>query len=597
MKTTNSRNKNLRWYSGLLLIILLAAGLRLFRLNYSPLRGDEAFTVRYWAAPFSDVLALAHTEPHPFGAFFAFGLWKALAGETEFAMRALPALFNLIGIPAIAGLAMRLYRRRDVAIIAALLWAFNPFLIWHAQDVRNYAIWVALSVLSFYTLVRAAEINRPRAWVIYTVCTAASLYFFYFEAFFTLVGGVYILLWQRERLKQWILSVLALAVLLIPWLYQAVLLATSGYKGAAGRVNLPDLWQKWLPTLIMGEAVPPFFNLWALLLILVISGWMLKPRIGLVLLSLFLIPVLLVTLASTRMNLFLPRYIFATLPALLLPIALLFVTVWKSRLGKLLIVLFAIFTIGIPLEEYWFGNYHKAPDWYALRDYLGAHTKPGDVIVLNTEAPIDGTADPAFGYYYHPADRTILTLPNDSTDKILQEWNARPASLWFVPSGNYAKEVDQSIRKLYSPISDRGVGRGWIVREFRPPRVWQNEIAHPLQATIIDARLNGFNIDQTESQLTVLLYWEKPPTFTCSVQLIGAANPANNGSPLWSQDDHPPTALRDVYTLPTLNLPVGSYQLQVVAYDPANPSLRFKWNTGLENLLLMDINRPLTPNR
>jgi hypothetical protein len=106
------------------------------------------------------------------------------------------------------------------------------------------------------------------------------------------------------------------------------------------------------------------------------------------------------------------------------------------------------------------------------------------------------------------------------------------------------------------------------------------------------ARLNGYHIDQTENELTVLLYWQTPPAFTISVQLIGAPNPANNGSPLWSQSDHPPAARRDVYTLSLENVASGRYTLQIVAYDPADPTTRFAWSTGADH-----VNRPLTPNR
>jgi hypothetical protein len=419
---------------------------------------------------------------------------------------------------------------------------------------------------------------------------------FYFEVFWVLLGGLYVLLWRRARLKQWVLSLLLLGVNLIPWGYQAALLATSGYKGSAGGVIVPNLWQVWLPTLIMGETVPALFNFWPLLLVVLAAGlWVSRQRAGLILLWLCL-PLLLVTLVSTRMNVFLPRYVIAVLPALLLPIAALFATIWKSRLGKLAVVLFAIGGIGIPLQSYWAGDYHKAPDWFALRDYLTAHAKPGDTILLNTSDLTLANADPAFDYYYHNPATPLVVLPNTATAVTLDTLAIKSGSIWFVPSGDFAGEVDQGLRQRLSVISDRGVGRGWIVREFRPKAVWQGEITHPLTASIADAHLLGFNLDQSDTQLTVLLYWDKPPTFTISVQLIGAPNPQNNGSPLWSQDDHPATVLRDVYTLPLHALPAGTYRLQIVAYDPANPAQRYQWETGTDNLFLTDIHKVLTPN-
>ena len=63
-------------------------------------------------------------------------------------MRMLPALINLLGVPTMYALGRRLFSADLVGLIAASLWAVNPNLIWHSQDVRNYAIWAALSGVS-----------------------------------------------------------------------------------------------------------------------------------------------------------------------------------------------------------------------------------------------------------------------------------------------------------------------------------------------------------------------------------------------------------------------------------------------------------------
>ena len=55
-------------------------------------------------------------------------------------MRLLPALANVLGIPALYAIG-RLFGGHRIGLLAALLFALHPFEIWHAQDVRNYAIW------------------------------------------------------------------------------------------------------------------------------------------------------------------------------------------------------------------------------------------------------------------------------------------------------------------------------------------------------------------------------------------------------------------------------------------------------------------------
>ena len=148
-------------------LIGLAALLRLYHLDASPLRGDEAFSVRYWAVPFDQVLVLSRVEPHPFGALLGFGLWKALVGDSAFAMRMLPALLNLIGVPVMYTLSKRLFRDGRIGYVAALLWALNPMQLFHAQDIRDYAPWAALSALAIWLLLSACDRQRRIDWLLY----------------------------------------------------------------------------------------------------------------------------------------------------------------------------------------------------------------------------------------------------------------------------------------------------------------------------------------------------------------------------------------------------------------------------------------------
>ncbi|MBC7293371.1 MAG: glycosyltransferase family 39 protein, partial [Thermoleophilia bacterium] len=195
----------------------------MYRLDAVPLRGDEAFAVQYWAGSPTEVIPdLADQEPHPLGTFVSFWAWKRIAGASEFAMRYFPLLGNLLGAAAIAALAQRLFHDRRAAILAAALWAVNPHLIWHSQDVRNYALWAALSPLAMWLFVRAADRNRARDWALYVVAEFAALYMFYLEGLLLAVQASYILIFRRSwrvaasALAAWIV----LGVGLVPWLAQ-----------------------------------------------------------------------------------------------------------------------------------------------------------------------------------------------------------------------------------------------------------------------------------------------------------------------------------------------------------------------------------------
>ena len=135
----------LRHYSLLVIIILLGFGLRTHDLQAVPLRGDEAFSVLYWAdTPLNVSLTeIAHGEPHTPLVYAVGRAWNYIIGgiDSVFALRYLSVLGNIIGVSAIFALGWRLSKRRSAALIAALMWALHPFEIWHSQEFRNYAYW------------------------------------------------------------------------------------------------------------------------------------------------------------------------------------------------------------------------------------------------------------------------------------------------------------------------------------------------------------------------------------------------------------------------------------------------------------------------
>src|SRR5574341_1823900 len=77
--------------------------------------------------------------------------WIALAGASEFAARYFSAFFGVLCVPLLYRLAHEIFAQkgtRAIALAAAALIAINPYQIWHSQDVRNYTMWPALSLLA-----------------------------------------------------------------------------------------------------------------------------------------------------------------------------------------------------------------------------------------------------------------------------------------------------------------------------------------------------------------------------------------------------------------------------------------------------------------
>ncbi|PJF42813.1 MAG: hypothetical protein CUN50_02675 [Candidatus Thermofonsia Clade 1 bacterium] len=449
--------------------LLIAAALRLLGIGAESLRGDEAFTARYWTLPLAELTApdgLAWREPHPFGAFLAFGIWRAWAGERELALRALPALVNLLGAAAIYAIARHLFRgerAKQAGLWAMLLWACNPYLIWHSQDVRNYALWSGLSAVAFYALLRATARKRRRAWLFYALAEIAALYVFFLEGFLLALHGLYVLLRRRDALRTWLMALGAISLAHIPSIVQALALAQSGYGGTREGADLARL-PSFLATLILGELSAPAFS--AAVLVALLVGLVSLPRhlrlffafsLGAPLAALYLI--------ATRLNVFDPRYSIAVVPFGTLILARL-AAQQRAPYG----ILLGAALLGVQLlalAPYRAEGYHKAPDWRVWAAFLQQHTLEQDTLIVTPADPGSGATDPAIAYYYtEPARVLVLPYPNADTETFVREVLSQSRAVWFTPTGSEGREVLEALQRHAQLEGTYTVGRAFRVWRF-----------------------------------------------------------------------------------------------------------------------------------
>ncbi len=580
-----------RYLWALVGVLVVGFALRVYGLGTSPLRGDEAYAVRYWAQPPAEVLRTqAAHEPHPFGAFFSFYAWKQAVGASEFAMRTLSVLGNWLGIAAIAALAWRLFRARRVALAAAALWAAHPFLLWHAQDARNYALWAGLSTLAMWALVRAAQRNRVQDWALYVVAACAALYIFFLEAFLLPLHVLYMLLFHR-RWRTWQRAIGAwgvLAVLLIPWGVQAWYLSQSGYTGTIADASAERLVTWLWPTLLFGDTLATPWNWIALLVWAALVGagmaisFVQKRRAGMWLVAWIVLPTALLFAAATRMSVFHPRYLIAVTPALLLLTAAAAASatgrVQRARKWATVpagLALLPVLWLGT-LIPYWRGDAPKAPNWPALVAYLDARVSP-DALIVQTQP------DPAFRYYYTGAAAEMSLSGSAAKAQLRAELNFY-RTIWLI---GRSVEAETFLEANMQRVSFHTVA-GFPVMQFRAWDVRTDEIAHPLDVRFGKiARLRGYTLqgpDPTLDALTLLLYWQPlaraETDYKVFVHLSSVDMPQN----IWGQDDHRPlygfastlewspnTLYRDPYHLleaPEDRPTPGIYTIQIGFYDP-----------------------------
>ncbi len=601
--------------SVMILIVMVGFFLRIYHLTAVPLRGDEAFSVQYWAGqPLHIALAETATiEPHPMLTYAIFRAWGLTAGLSDLSMRVLPSLIGMLGIPAIYAVGKRL-GSRQIGLLAALFFALNPFEIWHAQDARNYAIWAGISLVALWLGLRALDKRRWQDWLLYGIAASIAANIFYTELLTTAAFGLFVLIayWGKWRvIVSWgVCAAIAGALSITSFLiFQAPLFARGGYGGSfGGELDISRLWSYFLPALNFGEITLPaetLSALWPHMVVFVLTGllslWVYRRRMALALTMLSILPAILLTVISTRLNIFTPRYILASAPAFTLIFTSLIVDaprLTSPPLGKgisifLLISGFAI--SGISLSNYYFDStYAKARGWPDLAHYLQQNAQPQDVV-------IQSAADAAFGYYYHQTTAVVapdIPLPETPTQSVtdienkLAGYSQQNSAIWQVgqefPDWPNAGVVRNWL-DAHMQLVLEGQAGGLPLRQYKNWQVEPDEITNSAEATFTDVtNLLGYNVvlpAGPNSNLTVQVYWQ-PVELTDTplkvfVHLLGVTNPSS-GSPLWTQDDRYPqngristnnwktgTIYRDIYTLPLADVPAGTYTLEIGFYDPA----------------------------
>ncbi|MBI3738674.1 MAG: glycosyltransferase family 39 protein, partial [Chloroflexi bacterium] len=245
----------------LLLIVLLAFALRVFRLGAQAIWWDESLTVyratRDLGTIFANTIQIQNvltTDLQPPLYFFFEYFFVRAFGLTEFAVRVLTAFACTASVPLLYALGARVFNAR-VGRVAAFLAALSPFYVAYAQEARPYALVLFFVLLAVYALARAFDSGRgltrinadkntlnpnfPRAsastfgfWVLsFVISSIAALYSHYYAIFLFpfYVSFIAVYSWNSPRAKLWLLLP-ALPFASIIFLFPIIL------RGAAGNV-------------------------------------------------------------------------------------------------------------------------------------------------------------------------------------------------------------------------------------------------------------------------------------------------------------------------------------------------------------------------
>ena len=189
-------------YFLLLVILLLAAALRFYHLDAQSFWNDEGNSARIAERTLDLILEGAAGDIHPPGYYLLLHYWRALFGQSEFALRSLSVVAGLVLIVFTYLLGRHLFGE-VTGLMAAFLGAISPFAIYYSQEARMYALLAAASAASTYLLLRLLVNDvgqKPgffrKTWFLaYVLTTTAGLYIQYAFSFVLLVHNSIFGLW------------------------------------------------------------------------------------------------------------------------------------------------------------------------------------------------------------------------------------------------------------------------------------------------------------------------------------------------------------------------------------------------------------------
>lgn len=232
------------------LVLMLALGLRGYRLDAQSLWYDEGVSAFMTTRGAPDIARAAAADIHPPLYYWLLAAWAVPFGRGELALRGFSVVCGTLAVWATWRLGQTLFGSA-VGLLAAGLLAISPLAVQYGQEVRMYALASLLAVgatWAYVSLRRAlldeAVGNRHRALlpVAYAACAVALLYTHYYGVLVIAAHhahlGATILARRRWRiLPGWLLANGLVTLAYLPWLPYA--LRQTGYYPGLGTPQSP----------------------------------------------------------------------------------------------------------------------------------------------------------------------------------------------------------------------------------------------------------------------------------------------------------------------------------------------------------------------
>ncbi|WP_075073870.1 glycosyltransferase family 39 protein [Longilinea arvoryzae] len=468
-----------RKYVFLLGILLLALALRCIALGQRSIQYDDAFSFFLAERSLTEIVQGTAADTMPPLYYFLLHFWLQISPELWF-LRLLSVLLTLISVVLLYGLVSELAGQK-AGLWAALFAAVSPMQIYHAQDLRMYALLELCQLGYAFCLVKAwkvEEINRkasPGWWTGAVLFGVAAMYTHNLAIFGLIVPNVFLLFkrdWRRQ--KQLILAQAGIGLLALPWLWlipgQIAKVQQAFWTLRPGLVEIVQAVLMWfinLPLSGVWMTVGAIFSLQIFVLVL-FELWRGRKSAGhssFLLFWAFVPPLLLFVLSYILRPVFVPRGFIVSAMAFYGLAGTL--AARRGVIGKWIggmIVLAAAMTLPF---FYSFAEFPRSPFKAASLD-LEQRLAPGEVIVHDNKLSFFPS------HYFTPAipQHFLADEPGSSNDTYAP---ASQQAMQIFPDADLETAVGDA-RVVYYVVFDKAINEYWTAgEEDHPSLIWLRE--------------------------------------------------------------------------------------------------------------------------
>ena len=608
-------------------VLLLASAVRFHRLGKQSLWYDEGVAYAHSLRTLPELIPALQPNVHVPAYFILLGVWEDLAGASEFSLRALSALFSVIGIAWTYALGKRLFHPA-AGLAAAALVAFNSFSIYYAQEARMYGMLTAIAGASMWLYIAflrdlSANASGPARLPYIILLGAVNAIGIYTHVAFALVllaQGALALFWLgatwkaeagivvRRLLIDYCLANLLSLLAFLPWLPDTLLQVFSRPNLSAAAP--PDLVLRWLQghfafgsTFELGMGNMIFAIYFFLLLGLMPakggaqktrSWWnTLLPLIWVLLSALIYLALEL----TTRFT----RFLLPAQLAFALWLGRGFWVLWTwrargalsrqfSRLAALGALAFCLLTMAKGLDKLYHHPDYQRDDFRGLVKQIEDNLREGDAVIVSALG-----VEEVLRYYYD-ASAPVYGLPSTADEnitrrqvlQIVAEHNRIHAVFYGAVQQDPKRIIETTLNENAFEIREQWFGDVRFALYAAPLQFdeWQRpELPFGEQITLAAYAINSQTVE-AEDVLQVQLVWMADETpskrYKVFLQLL------NGEGALVAQRDSEPAGGSAITTtwapgesivdnhglsIPS-GLPLGDYRLVAGLYDIDDPSAR-----------------------